>query len=116
VGLQPHNFVGEEHCLEEAIVDDIYGNRPTSTQPVQRATHFTQGAASSFVVDENSYFGHVEVGGSSIELTMNTLYSMFKGLESKLQVGLDRSEGQEITFHDWDFPSEILSLINSIHL
>jgi len=42
-----------------------------------------------------------------MDLTMNTLYSMFKDIESKLQVGLDRTEGEGIIFHDLAFPSEI---------
>lgn len=58
-------------------------------------------------MDDHTSFGQVEIGGANIELTMNTLFSMFKELEAKLQVGLDRSEGQGIIFHDLAFLSEI---------
>ena len=58
-------------------------------------------------VDGHTSFGQVEIGGANVDLTMNTLFSMVKKLETKVQVGLDRSEGQGIIFHDLAFPSEI---------
>jgi len=58
-------------------------------------------------VDGHTSFDQVEIGGANIKLTMNTLFSMFKELEAKLQVGLDRSDGQDIIFHDLAFPSDI---------
>ena len=102
IETEPRDFLGDDAA---ALIDDIYGSQPSLPRVQQRATAFAQ--TSDTAVDGHTSFGQVEVGGASIELTMNTLFSMFKDLEAKLQVGLDRSEGQGIIFHDLAFPSEI---------
>ena len=72
------------------------------------ATDLVQSSAASHhfcssISSKGTSFSQVEISGNRMKHTMNTLYST----ESKLQVGLDRTEGQGIIVHDLAFPSKI---------
>ena len=100
VGPSPRDFLGDDSRSESSILEDIYGTQHQAAVP-------SRGTSARTAIDANTSFGQIEIGGNTMDLTMNTMFSMIKDLEAKLSVGMDRQEGQGIIFHDWAFPSEL---------
>ena len=59
------------------------------------------------VVDLTTIFGQADVGGVTIDLSVNALFSMIQDLKAKQDVLMDRSSNTGIMFNNQAFASEL---------
>jgi len=58
-------------------------------------------------VSADTIFGQVEMGGTTMNLTMNTLFEMIRKIESKQDIQMDQSKCQGVIFRCLAFASEM---------
>ena len=83
------------------------GTGPTAAAPFHATSRSNRVQPVSVArVDGNTVFGQASLGGSQVDLTVNTLYAMIQGIEAQQAVLLDRSKSRGVIFKDLAFASE----------
>jgi hypothetical protein len=72
----------------------------------RRAAPASQTGASAGGLTPDTSFGHVLIGSTSVEVTMNAVLSQIRSLEARVQAVSDQSKNTGVSFHSWAFSSE----------
>ena len=90
----------------EELIDDMLNGTTRVSSPGPRASTAPRMIRGSTDVSADTIFGQVEVGGTTMNLTMNTLFDMIRKIESKQDIQMDRSKSQGVIFRRLAFASE----------
>jgi hypothetical protein len=86
----------------DARITSLEGGAPL----LGRRSTLASQTASPVGLTPDTSFGHVLIGSSSVEVTMNTVLSQIRSLESHVQAVADQVKSTGVAFHSWTFSSE----------
>ena len=98
---------GQSDGTEQDFLAGILGQDSTVRSGQAPPVHTHSNVAAPNIVDGNTVFGSANVGGNTVDLTVNSLFAMVQKLETQQAVIMNRSKSNSVLFHNLAFSSEL---------